>query len=291
MSTTASAPSDPTTDPDAATRPGLRPRPTRRELVDAARTPRMLGLLAILVVAAIVCVRLGAWQIDRAYATTQAAAQAQAEELAHTAARPLGEVVEPGAHLMGRDVGRPVTVTGVFVPELEVLVPGRSVDGVEGDLVVTPLRETGRDDRPWVVVVRGFVATDAAADADGRPVVPPAPAGEVTLLGSVAAGEAYVPAPPREGEVPSLSPAYFAGVWGLPIYNVYVVQAEADPGLVTLDRPTLETDDGGNLRNLAYAAEWFVFAGFALVVWYRMVRDEAIDRRPAPAAAPAPDPR
>ncbi len=41
----------------------------------------MLGLLALLVVAAVVCVRLGAWQIDRAYATSQAAAEAQAEEL------------------------------------------------------------------------------------------------------------------------------------------------------------------------------------------------------------------
>lgn len=76
----------------------------------------MLGLLALLVVAAVVCVRLGAWQIDRAYATSQAAAEAQAEELAHAAARPLSEIVEPGAHLMGRDVGRPLTVTGEFVP-------------------------------------------------------------------------------------------------------------------------------------------------------------------------------
>ena len=48
-------------------------------MLSAARLPRMLGLLALLVVAAVVCVRLGAWQIDRAYATSQAAAEAQAE--------------------------------------------------------------------------------------------------------------------------------------------------------------------------------------------------------------------
>lgn len=232
----------------------------------------MLGLLALLVVAAVVCVRLGAWQIDRAYATSQAAAEAQAEELAHAAARPLSEIVEPGAHLMGRDVGRPLTVTGEFVPELEVLVPGRSVGGQSGSLVVTPLRETGEEGEPWVVVVRGFLP-------DGETTVPPAQTGEVTLVGSAAAGEAYHPAPPREGEASSLSPAYFAGTWGLPIYNVYVVQAEADDGLVTMARPSADSGDGANLRNLAYAVEWFVFAGFALFIWYRMVRDEAIDRR------------
>lgn len=242
----------------------------------------MLGLLALLVVAAIVCVRLGAWQIDRAYATSQASAQAQAEQLAHAEARALADVVEPGAHLMGRDVGRPITVTGEFVPELEVLVPGRSVGGEPGSLVVTPLRETGRAGRPWVAVVRGFLPDHKSEHDDAarpRQPVPAAPTGEVTLLGAAAPGEAYVPAPVAEGEVPSVSPAYFAGTWGLPIYNVYVVQAEADEGLVAPGRPTVETGDGANMRNLAYAAEWFVFAGFALFIWYRMVRDEAVDRR------------
>lgn len=60
---------------------------------------------------------------------------------------------------------------------------------------------------------------------------------------------------------------------------MYVVQAEADDGLVTMARPSADSGDGANLRNLAYAVEWFVFAGFALFIWYRMVRDEAIDRR------------
>lgn len=243
-------------------------RPSWREILAAARTRRMLGLFALLVVAAVVCVRLGAWQIDRAFTTAEASRQAQQAELAHTSAVPLADVLQPGAHLMGADVGRPVSVSGQFVADREVLIPDRAAGATQGYLVLTPFVT---DDGAWLPVVRGL-ATDPAD-------VPAAPSGPQELLGSLAASEAYRPAVLPAGQQPSISSGYFAGVWGTPIYNAYLVQADSPQPLIALPRPELDADSGASLRNLAYAAEWFVFGGFALVVWYRLLRDEALERR------------
>src|SRR5699024_9991683 len=46
------------------------------------------------------------------------------------------------------------------------------------------------------------------------------------------------------------------------------------PALEPAATPVL--DGGGlNLRNLAYAGEWFIFGGFAVAIWWRMIRDES----------------
>lgn len=246
-----------------------RRRVSLRELLRAARTPRMLVLLAVIVVAALVCVRLGAWQIDRAFSRAQAARDAEQAALAQADPVPLETVLSPGDHVMGVDVGVPLTVVGSYEADGQVLVPGRAVAGEEGYLVVTPLWTEGG---AWLPVVRGFTTDpDAAAVAE-------VPAGELELTGAMTAGEAYLPAPLVAGQVPSISPAYFAGTWGLPIYNAYFVLADGGD-LLTVPRPVLDGGGGVDVRNLAYAAEWYVFGAFVLVVWYRLVRDEALERR------------
>lgn len=242
-------------------------RPTWREWWAAAKTPRMLGVLALLVVACVVCVRLGAWQIDRAFERAEAARQAESLELAQSDAVPMGEVLGPGEHVLGTMLGIPVTVTGSYVPEYDFLVPERVVNGEGGYLVVSALQT---DDGAWLPVVRGFV-TDPADVAQ-------APDGEVSLLGSIGSGEGYVPQELPPGQLSSISPALFAGVWGTPIYNAYLVLAQADGEMTTVPRPELD-GQGVDLRNLGYAIEWFVFGAFALWVWYRLVRDEARNLR------------
>lgn len=248
------------------------PRPRLRELLSAARTRRMLGLLALIVVAAIVCARLGAWQIDRAFERADAAAAAEAALLSDAPPESLTEVLTPGAHVMGTMVGHPMEVTGTFDESGQYLVPDRVVDGEAGYLVVTPLEvaSTGA----WLAVVRGW-----SPDTD----VPAAPTGTVTVTGSITAGEAYEPLALPAGQTDSISPAYFAGVWGLPIYNAYLVPDAAATaglgGLGVVPAPQLDGGTGVDLRNLAYAIEWYVFGAFALVVWYRLVREEALMRR------------
>lgn len=252
------------------------PQPRLHELLAAARTRRMLGVLAIIVVAAVVCARLGAWQIERAFERADAARAAEAAQLSDAAPVPLPDLLEPAAHVMGVMVGQPVEVTGVFDPAGQVLVPDRIVDGESGFLVVTPLQVT--DTGAWLAVVRGWTAEAGEA--------PAAPSGSVTLTGAVTAGESFEPAVLPQGQVNSISPAYFAGVWGLPIYNAYFVPGDAvqDPGaaggvLRAVPTPQLDGGSGVDLRNLAYAVEWYIFGAFALLVWYRLVRDEALTRR------------
>ena len=49
--------------------------------------------------------------------------------------------------------------------------------------------------------------------------------------------------------------------------------------------PPTEATEARDWRNLAYSAQWFVFAAFAVVLWWRMLRDD-VARRSATAAAP-----
>jgi len=47
----------------------------------------------------------------------------------------------------------------------------------------------------------------------------------------------------------------------------------AAPGLTRIDSPKPSSDVEVNLLNIFYAVEWVVFAGFAIFLWYRLVRD------------------
>jgi hypothetical protein len=47
----------------------------------------------------------------------------------------------------------------------------------------------------------------------------------------------------------------------------------------------------GNSLSWAYVFEWPLFAGYAVFMWRRMVRDERADARHVDAGAPPPDPR
>jgi hypothetical protein len=42
-----------------------------------------------------------------------------------------------------------------------------------------------------------------------------------------------------------------------------------------------------NLLNVFYALEWAIFAGFAIYLWYRLVRD-VVEREAEPAAGSPP---
>jgi cytochrome oxidase assembly protein ShyY1 len=222
-----------------------------------ARSPRMIGLLVLLLAIAAVCGRLGMWQLDRA---RQDAAQRPDLPVAVAG---LVEVLEPQATFPGELAGRVVTVRGTFAAD-EVVVT-RQLDGVPGVLVVTPLvvGETGA----VLAVVRGW-APDAARAAEV-----PAPPGVVEVRGRLEPGEA---ARGADGQT-AISPAQLVNRWGGPIYSGYLVLEEVspaqEPGLELVPAP--EPATGFDLQNLAYAVQWWLFGGFAVLLWLRMVRDEA----------------
>ncbi|WP_430594478.1 SURF1 family protein [Isoptericola sp. QY 916] len=271
------------------------PQPARRSFWAVALQPRMIGILLLFLLAAAVCGRLGVWQLDRAYQRAELAAQQEAAEQASHGPEALGDLLPPQTSFPGELVGTEAWVTGEYEPEGQMLVAGRALDGRTGYLVLTPLRVTddGTGGASWadlsgppvLPVVRGWVdsPTPDAASLD-------VPDGEVRVTGWLQASESVQegaePLPDNPDGPPltdSISTGALVNTWGGPIYSGYVVLTTSDPAQATaaeggpalLPRPVLEGSDGVNLQNLFYALQWWVFGLFAVVLWIRLVRDEA----------------
>jgi cytochrome oxidase assembly protein ShyY1 len=258
--------------------------PERRTFLQVARQPRMIGLLLVFVLAALVCGRLGAWQLDRAYERAELAAQQQAAEAVAAGPSWLGDVLAPQESFPGELVGREVRVAGEFEDSGTLLVPGRVLEGHTGYLVLTPFRVTddgtggvswaGLSGAPVLAVVQGWVA--APADAEALTL----PEGEVTLTGWLQVGESTSgSAAVVDGQTEQIALSALVNEWGGPIYTGYLV-ANAGPGspesggVAALPRPTIDGGSGANLQNVFYALQWWVFGGFAVLLWIRLVRDE-----------------
>ncbi|GEL96596.1 SURF1 family protein [Cellulomonas terrae] len=242
-------------------------------MLRAAVRPRMIVLLVLLLAAAALCARLGAWQLDRAQVHGAAAAERRTAELVAVDAVPIDDVLVPQTTFTGELVGRKVAVTGTYDAGGQLLVTGRAHDGTTGLLVLTPLTTT---DGAVLPVVRGWVATPADADAP--------PAGTVDVTGYLQASE-QAGTGVADGQTDAISSAELLNSWGGPIYTGYLVVASSDPAqsgsVALLDPPTMP-GAGLNLQNLAYAAQWWIFGAFAVLLWLRLVRDEARGSQPAP---------
>jgi cytochrome oxidase assembly protein ShyY1 len=267
--------------------------PARRSFWAVARQPRTIAILLIFLAAAAGCGRLGVWQIDRAYERANLAAEQAAAETAAAAPVEIGDLLAPQSSFPGELVGREVAVTGTYEPDGQMLVAGRSLDGTDGYLVLTPLRvsDDGTGGESWaslsgapvLPVVRGWVDSPtpdtAALDV---------PAGDVVLHGWLQASESTV----RTGTLPDnpggppltqdIASSALANTWQGPIYTAYVVLTDSTPpqpsaaegGAALLPRPVLEGGSDVNLQNFFYALQWWVFGLFAVALWVRLVRDE-----------------
>ncbi|MBZ5735542.1 SURF1 family protein [Nocardioides sp. TRM66260-LWL] len=250
----------------------------------SAFAPRLLAAHAAMLVSVSAATGLGVWQYD-AY---QARKQAERIDLTQETPRPLTDLMGSDDPFPGADVGRPVDVRGTWVPTGTVFVSGREHDGVDGFWVVTPVA-VGGEGRPAVPVVRGWVPT--VADA------PPAPSGEVDLVGSLqpTEGTGETDPNPDDDVIPQVRIADLIQHVDQDLYSAYVVDDTPSAGLVKADLAALP--DSGRftgLRNFLYAIEWWLFGLFALYIWGRFVRDET--REPddlgdgtATPSGPAPD--
>ena len=273
-----------------ASGPTRPPRPTAREYWAAATTPRMIGLFVLLVAAALVCIRLGAWQLDRA--AIRGAERAQTEHSAKIDADPvpIGEVLRAQTGFTNEELAVHVEADGAYEPGKRVLVPGRGVDGEHAVLVVEAFRlDAGADAGALLPVVRGWLPADAV-DLGTSPVAltgaddpaatdpalaPAAGAATTTVTGHLAGSEQAASGDLPEGAVAAISPAQLVGLWGGPGFSGYLVLDEPDAAALSeMPPPSLSIDTGMNLQNLFYALEWVVFGGFALALWVRMVRDQ-----------------
>ncbi len=190
----------------------------------------------------------------------------------------LASVTRAGDRLTDDGAGSRVTAHGSYDPDGQLLVPARPHRGATGFLVVTSLR-TGDGVLP---VVRGWAATPT-----GPTVV--VPTGPVTVTGVLQPSETeedstvdpFEPLP--AGQIPYVSTVQVLGALPIPdeeIFDGYLALTAQRPS--TEPGPELveprELDGGvGRWRNLAYALQWWLFAGAAVFFWWAVIRRSARD--------------
>lgn len=187
---------------------------------------------------------------------------------------------------------RRVTATGTYRVEDQVLIANRSLDGLAGWWVVTPLDLGGGD---AVAVNRGFVPRSVTPEGPWDDFDPPA--GEVTVTGLLQASQTRTAGPmddPRTlprlnvDELDSRSEVNL-----LPLWLQLETQDPAPTGALPRTLAPPELDDG---PHLSYTGQWLIFATLTLIVYGALVvrtaargdRPDGDDPAAAVAAAPAP---
>jgi surfeit locus 1 family protein len=235
----------------------------------------VLALLLALGIAAAFAL-LGQWQLERAIASG-----AVVERSTETVLQ-LAKVAQPGTAINDSATGQKVSVAGHFVAGDDQLIADRINHGKTGYWVVSHFVTDA--DAASIPIARGFSTDQATARAAMRALAAtsPADAASVTVTGRFLPSEA--PVVPADGADPhSMSTVSVAALINLwpdftgPVYTGYIVDAAAAPGLDRIDSPAPADDVELNWLNVFYAVEWAVFAGFAVFLWYRLVRD-AVER-------------
>lgn len=221
-------------------------------------SPRLLGAHAVGLLLALAAVGLGVWQFQ----TWQDHRIAQARDITNAAPVPLQDVLGADDPFPGLDVGRPVQLTGRWVPQGTVYVKRD-----QGYWIVTPVAVDGSGGSA-IPVVRGLVEAPAAP--------PPASAESISVTGWLQPpeGSKVVDDDTTDDVLPQLRIADVIQRVDQDLYGGYVISQDSEPGLqpATLAQlPKADTFTG--LRNFLYGLEWWVFGIFAIFLWWRYVQE------------------
>ena len=251
--------------------------PVLRRLV----TPRWLGALLLATLLAYTCYHLGWWQYHRYEAKQQRNERLDTHYRA--APVPLSSVLTP-AGLDPDDEWTRVSVTGQYTGG-PVYVRNRPLETEPGYEVLWALRPaTGGPD---VVVDRGWVA-ESQRGASVLPDVPPAPTGDVEVVGWVRPGQASRNRQLPTGQIASLNLRDATTALGssavLPGY--VLLQSEAGSDGPSAPRPQALGEPDRDLGpHQAYAYQWWLLmlAGFVLIPFgiRRELRLEDPEKYPA----------
>ena len=176
-----------------------------------------------------------------------------------------------------------VTLTGTYLPDQEVLVRNRTLEGLPGFWMITPLLLS---DGTAVAVNRGWVPfAGTSPDAPWPEFAPPA--GLVTVDGMVRESQARStglvggPVDAVEGrlstlsrvDVPRLDQQVSEALY--PFYVDLRAQQPAQAGDLPVPVPEPELGEGPHLN---YAGQWFIFAALTTVVYPLLLRRVARNR-------------
>ena len=238
---------------------------TTSDFFRVARRPRWIGVLVLALALAAGFAALGQWQLARSVENAQVAENEADSEVPVA----LASIARPQTPMNDLQVGRMVTVDAHLVAGDFTVLTGRSNEGVFGAWLVG---HAITDEGASLAIALGWApdAAAAAAAEDGISLDPDA------RLGRYLTSESPHDSDFEAGERSALSIGELVNLWAEApetTYAGYLVASEAPAGLTTIDSPPPTREVGLNWLNLFYAAEWVIFAGFAIYLWYRLVRD------------------
>jgi cytochrome oxidase assembly protein ShyY1 len=223
---------------------------------------RWFGYLAVAVVFAVVCVLLSNWQVSRL--DEKRLENSLVLENYENDPIPLGEALPSPEAWQDHLEWTPVSMTGTYLEDEQVLVRNRPRSGQPGFEVLTPLQLS---DGTVFIVDRGWLPTGSASDLPD--LVPAPPTGEVTVTARLKPGEpALQGRGAAAGQIATIELSQFDDRLDAPVYTrAYGLMAsETPPPAEERPLPAFkpELDEGSHL---SYALQWIVFGllGFAFL--------------------------
>ena len=244
---------------------------TASDFFRVARRPRWIGVLVLALAIAAGFAALGQWQLARSIENAEVA-QNEADSEVPVA---LASIASPQTPMNDTQVGRMVTVDGTSSPAISPCSPGvRTTACSEPGWSGMPSRTRARRSRsrwagPRMRRPRRPRRTRSRSIRPGRwgdtcrasrPTTPTSRPASAAL----SRWRAHQPLGRSPRDHLRRLPG---GERGRP------------PGLTTIDSPAPSREVGLNWLNIFYAAEWAIFAGFAIYLWYRLVGSVVSTRR------------
>jgi cytochrome oxidase assembly protein ShyY1 len=238
--------------------------------------PKWIAALLLALAVAAGFAWLGQWQLERAVQSGHVVERSTERVL------PLNSVARVNSAPTTASEGQLVHTRGTFAMGDYGMLTGRLNDGTSGYWVIarfTPAEPDAKGRTAQLAVARGWAPTQAGAEA-AIERLKAQPTATVTLVGRLLPSEA--PTPPAAGGDPfvmkEMSVAALVNRWhGIgdsDVYGSYLVEHGAPPaGLQAISSPAPIEQTTVNWLNIFYAAEWALFAGFAIFLWYRVVKD------------------
>jgi cytochrome oxidase assembly protein ShyY1 len=243
--------------------------------------PGWLALTAVVLAFAYLCFTvLAPWQLGKN--TTTSRANSQIEHSLTTEPRPLTTLLPHQDSAAPDAQWRLVTATGRYLPDEQVLVRLRVVEGEPAFEVLVPFVVDGG---PTVLVNRGYVRPEQGSRV---PKIPPPPDTTVSITARLRDSQAPVPGKDPFSEngirqVYSIDTAQVATLTGVPMPGSYLQLVDGQPGgLGVIGLPHL---DAGPF--LSYGIQWIAFGVIAPIGLGYFVFSEIRVRRVEKQAAPA----
>ena len=233
-------------------------------------TPKWVIAHLVVLLAVVLFVRLGIWQLERL--EDRRTENAVGEERFSGEAVVLSDLLEAADGDLESLEYRRGLATGVFDPEDEVLIRSQVHLGTAGFHVLTPLVGEGGD---AVLVNRGWIplVLDEVPVAEAPP-----PEGVVTVEGWVHRSQEkppFGPTDPEDGRLTAMSRVDIDRIQDqttTTLAPVYLVALDDPDGELPVPvKPPVFDDEG---PHLAYAIQWFAFALIAFIGYGFLLRKQ-----------------